>query len=712
MAQPEDVISDITKYCGKLTADFAHDYELLHVLMDNMPDSIYFKDKESRFIKVNRAKAEHSKTDPEDMIGKTDFDFLPEEQAKRAFLDENKVMESGKPIKDKAEKLTHKDGTEVWVSATKIPWYNKEGDIIGIIGISRDITKRKKDEELLKESRKRFSTICASAKDSIIILNSQGEITYWNCAAEETFGYKSNEVMNKDLHSFLVPESYHEDFRKGFSRFKINGEGPIIGKTYEMKAIKKDGTEFPVELSVSAVKIKGSWNAIGIIRDITERKQTEKKIRRDFHIQSIISSILRVSLEPISFKIQLELILDLILSIPFLSLESKGCIYLVEDNPDVLVIKAQRRLHESLMSTCENVTFGKCCCGLAASKREIVFADCIDKRHEVSYQGMIPHGHYCVPILSGEKVLGVINLYVKEGHRREPIEEEFLHTVANTLAGIVERKTTEDDLRKYREHLEELVRERTKEIMEVNNNLKNEIKDRKFAQDALNKQRERFISVLIHDLKGPLVPVLGYIKRLIDGKAKSEEDALRILNIIQGSSHRLFKIIEGNSKDLKNKSALHSFNPEEIVFNDVLSSVITNSIPEMESRGINIYINNVKKENMDALEKIIIKADLYQLRTLVENLLGNAIKYANSTVKIELHRSDYDVQFIISDDGPGIQEDYHEKIFEEYFQAPNSKFGTGIGLYSVKRVVENHRGKILINSSSELGTRFNISFPH
>lgn len=128
----------------------AREHELLQTLMDNMPDSIYFKDEKNRFIMVNKAKAVRSNVAPEEMMGKTDFDFLPEEEAKRAFEDDKEIMTSGKFIINKIEKLTGIDGSERWVSVTKVPRFDEEGNIIGTIGISRDVTEWKKLEETFR----------------------------------------------------------------------------------------------------------------------------------------------------------------------------------------------------------------------------------------------------------------------------------------------------------------------------------------------------------------------------------------------------------------------------------------------------------------------------------------------------------------------------------------------------------------------------------
>jgi PAS domain S-box-containing protein len=128
----------------------AREHELLQTLMDNMPDSIYFKDEKNRFIMVNRAKAVRSNIALEEMIGKTDFDFLPEEEARRSFEDDKEIMATGKFIVNKIEKLTGIDGTERWVSVTKVPRFDEEGNIIGTMGISRDVTEWKKLEETFK----------------------------------------------------------------------------------------------------------------------------------------------------------------------------------------------------------------------------------------------------------------------------------------------------------------------------------------------------------------------------------------------------------------------------------------------------------------------------------------------------------------------------------------------------------------------------------
>lgn len=230
-------------------------------------------------------------------------------------------------------------------------------------------------------------------------------------------------------------------------------------------------------------------------------------------------------------------------------------------------------------------------------------------------------------------------------------------------------------------------------------------------QNKLDKQREKFVSILSHDLKGSLIPVIAFNKRLIDGKAKSEEDKLRILKIIQKCSRKLSQAIESMSHSMKKKSALQSFNPQKVEFNDIILKVIKNDMPDIENKEIEVFINNKSRVDWNKLEKVTFNADPSQLKILVENLIGNAITYSKKTIKIELNKNSSDIRFVISDDGLGIPKKYQVKIFEEYFQVPGSKIGMGVGLYNVKKVVENHQGKIFVHSSLSKGSSFEITFP-
>src|SRR5262249_10866444 len=126
---------------------------LLHTLMDNLPDNIYFKDAASRFVRINKAlTTSFGLSAPAQALGKTDFDFFTEEHARLASADEQEIMRTGQPVVGKEEKETWLDGHVRWVSTTKMPFRDQDGTIIGTFGVARDITKVKRVEEALRES--------------------------------------------------------------------------------------------------------------------------------------------------------------------------------------------------------------------------------------------------------------------------------------------------------------------------------------------------------------------------------------------------------------------------------------------------------------------------------------------------------------------------------------------------------------------------------
>ena len=157
---------------------------------------------------------------------------------------------------------------------------------------------RQRAQESLIESEQRFRGISDNALDGIVMIDPEGQISFWNQAAEKIFGYAASEVMGADLHRILAPPAYHQDYLDAFAKFQEIGQGYAIGKILELTALRKNGEEFPIELSVAALHLRGRRHAVGVIRDITQRKQaeiflqqSEEKFRRLFHASPVMMTI-------------------------------------------------------------------------------------------------------------------------------------------------------------------------------------------------------------------------------------------------------------------------------------------------------------------------------------------------------------------------------------------------------------------------------------
>ena len=209
-------------------------------------------------------------------------DVLPSDVAIPLKKKIDAVINSGEPVQ-------FEDESEGFLYAHRIyPIFGRHGNVQKLAIYTRDVTDQRRAVEALRESEEKFRSISSSAQDALIMMSSKGNITYWNEAAERIFGYTKDEVMGRDLHRLLVPKKYLDAFMKGFKGFQETGQGNAIGKTIEMSALRKDGTEFSMEISLSSFQLEGQWHALGVIRDISHRKQAEKERLQKEKLQGVI----------------------------------------------------------------------------------------------------------------------------------------------------------------------------------------------------------------------------------------------------------------------------------------------------------------------------------------------------------------------------------------------------------------------------------------
>mgnify|MGYP001560345354 CR=1 FL=1 len=167
------------------------------------------------------------------------------------------------------------DGRWRVLEATGKAMLDHQGKLCGVIN-SRDITERKQAEKSLRESEQKFRSVIQSSPDAIVQADCSGTIMAWNTAAQKIFWYREEEVLGQPL-TILMPERYREAHQKGIERMSSNGESRVIGSTVELHGLRKDGTEFPLELSLGAWQTAEGTQYAGIIRDITEHKQWERR---------------------------------------------------------------------------------------------------------------------------------------------------------------------------------------------------------------------------------------------------------------------------------------------------------------------------------------------------------------------------------------------------------------------------------------------------
>jgi len=306
--------------------------------------------------------------------------------------------------------------------------------------LNSEIIERKQAEDSLQL----FRNLIDQSGDIIFVIDPKtGHFLDFNSKATTSLGYTAEQLLSLGVVNISTIISDDLGWEKYYKEIQARKNLILEGESR-----RKDGTTFPVEISARYIIQENKDYIVAVARDISERKRTEEMLQQKHNYQNTLNAILNISLKPYSLEEMLDRILEQIISISWLDLQPKGVIFVVEGLPHVLIMKSYCGFDPALEEMCARVPFGRCLCGRAALNREVQFASCFDDRHENLVEEMAPHGHYCLPILSSGKLLGVLGLYLNEGHQHNKEEENVIQSIANVLAGIIERQQLEERLRK------------------------------------------------------------------------------------------------------------------------------------------------------------------------------------------------------------------------------------------------------------------------
>ncbi|MGA2477360.1 MAG: PAS domain S-box protein [Spirochaetia bacterium] len=258
---------------GRHQSSLEQERATLHMLFDNLPDGIFLKDRESRFIFANKAQAALiGARDPKELIGRTDSDFVPKDLADRCRADDQRVMESGTGVTDIEEPSQAAGGGIRIVLTAKVPIFDAAGAVTGIVGISRDITERKE----LERKNQQLATLVESSDDAIVGYDLNRRITAWNGGAERLYGYTKEEIIGKPT-SLTIPPELEEEARH--MRERLIQSGQVV--RYKTTRLRKDGSRIMVALTNSVIRDE-EGRTVGIAstaHDVTLRKRAEEALR-------------------------------------------------------------------------------------------------------------------------------------------------------------------------------------------------------------------------------------------------------------------------------------------------------------------------------------------------------------------------------------------------------------------------------------------------
>ncbi|MCX6646873.1 MAG: response regulator [bacterium] len=512
----------------------------------------------------------------------------------------------------------------------------------------------------LHDSEQKFRSISASAQDAIIMINNNGEITFWNAAAEKIFGYTSDEIIGKNLHKVLAPGKFLEAHIRAFPEFQKTGSGAAIGKLIELEGVRKDGTEFPIELSVSSIKLNEQWHAVGIIRDITVRKQTEELLRRSetkFH--TLYDST----------------------SDAVMLCDEKG---FFDCNEATLAIFGCATHEEFCTKHPADVSPPEQPCGI----NSLTLAN---QRIATAMEKGSNHFEWMHKRIDTDKAFHADVLL-------NALELDGKLVVQATVRDISELKRAEEELESTNRQLEKSI-ERANE----------------FAKQAeiANHAKSEFLANMSHEIRTPMNGVIGMTSLLLDTNLSAEQQ--EFTETIKDSSDSLLAIIN----DILDISKIEAgkIELEDIDFN--LLMLVEETSDSLAFRAFERNIELISIIEPDVPTQLI--GDPGRLRQVITNLAGNAIKFTSKGevgIDITLEREDEKtawIKFAISDTGIGIPADRLDALWESFTQVDASttrKYGgTGLGLTISRQLSELMGGEIGVESVEGEGSTFWFTVP-
>ena len=419
-------------------------------LVETANDIIFTTDINGRLTYVNPAAVHITGFSESDLIGKRFLELISPDYRDEALAFFTRQAEEKIQATYFEYPIILKNEESIWLAQNTQLVFAGDGAPIAFQAVARDITSRKQVEQQLEIQ----NTALQAAANGITITDKEGKILWVNQAFTQLTQYSLEEAIGKNmriLKSGVQGAAYYQNLWETISSGNV-WQGEIINR-------RKDGSLYVEEMTITPVKAAGEeiTHYIAIKQDVSERKEKEEQIEKNQKSQEALNALLQLALAEDSLQDLLQKALDLLLTLPWLKIQEKGSIFLVEGDEEMLTLAVEHDLGKPLLTKCARVPFGHCLCGQAAANRSTIFANCVDHDHVIRYKGMPPHGHINVPVLLDDSVVGVLNLYVEEGHKQDAQEISFLEGAAKTLAVLIKRKRVEAALEEQSSFLKQII---------------------------------------------------------------------------------------------------------------------------------------------------------------------------------------------------------------------------------------------------------------
>ena len=563
----------------------------------------------------------------------------------------------------------------------------KDGVAVGVQGIARDLSQRNFAEQALRDSEARTRAILESAMDCIITMDHQGRVVDWNPAAERTFGYSREEAIGGEMAEMIIPERYREHHCHGLERYLSTRNSRLLGKRIELAATRRDGSEFPIELTITRIDLEGQPMFTGYLRDITSRKKAETRLAAQYAVTRALAEsntlaegaakILQALCESLGWEY--------------------GALWTVDRKANALkcseVWQAPDAKSQGMADPGAQPLF-EAADGLPGrvwkDNEPVWIADLVEDSNIPRSAAMASAGlksGCAFPIRLRQEVLGVVEFFSRTVRESDPELLAMMITMGSQIGQFIERTRVEEALCESEEQL---------------------------RQSQKLEAIGQLAGGVAHDFNNLLTVICGYSSILI-GK------------LPQDSPHRtsVEEIKKAGDRASGLTSQLLAFSRKQILEPTILDlKVVVTDLEKMVRRLIGEDIDLLTLTS-PGLGKV--KADPGQIEQVLLNLIVNARDAMPQGGKITLetrnvvHSEEYAkrhatrpgayVMMAVSDTGEGIEASIQPRIFDPFFTTKVSGHGTGLGLATVYGIVKQSGGNIWVYSEVGQGTTFKVFLP-
>ena len=614
-----------------------------------------------------------------EILGQSNHLIIPAERHPEEEAVRERIV-SGQPVEHYESVRLRKDGSRIDVALTVSPLRARDGRVVGISKISRDISERNRNESLKEESLaavRRLAAIVESSDDGIIGMSMDGTITAWNRGAERMYGYAAAEVLGQSIR-LVIPEDRREEASEVLERIKL---GERV-EHFETLRCRKDGTRFPVSLMVSPILYDGGTviGASKIARDISEQKRASQRAA----FLAEVGAVLGGSLE---YLTTLKTVADL--AVPSIADWCAVDILTDERKLERLAVAhvdpAKIDLARTIRSRYEDPNSPYSAPSVVRTGTPAMLREVSDDMIAASAKGdqerialvrsLGLRSYMIVPLTTRGRTLGALTLATAESGRLYTEDDfRFAQDVAFRAALAV------DNARAYND-----------------------------AQVA-NRLKDEFLATLSHELRTPLNAILGYSRMLQSGMLTPDKHA-HALHTVERNATSLTQIVEDVLDVSRIISGKIRLNIQSVDLPAVVSDAIATVMPAADAKQIRV-------QTILDPRAAPISGDPDRMQQIVWNLVSNAVKFTpkHGTVQVRLERVNSHVEIVVSDTGAGIPPDFLPHIFERFRQADSGTTrehgGIGLGLAIVRHLVELHGGTIhAVSGGHEKGSTFRVRLP-